>query len=119
MGFQDIQEVQCTGDTLSTNVDILSMVLYRESDDRVIAYANIGKGECSTSQTLVACEIYASDSRKSKLKALIVDLTEGQSRTFGCNVSTIASGGRLKTLSWVIAVHRASKYLAGMGWGEG
>lgn len=111
-GEPSILELQCTGDRLPANTDVLSMVLYepRHHSNKIIAYVNVGKRECSTSESFVSCETDISGSRSVKLKTLILDLNEGLSRSYGCNVSVLETGGNLQIISWSAVVHRVSKY---------
>lgn len=109
-GFTAIQSVECTGATLPGDWDLLSMVLYRVSSSELLAIANLRKRSCSTSQTFIACHIDESDSRGSKIKALISDLTEGQSRAYGCNLTSLSSAGQSSIVSWSLVVTRPSKY---------
>lgn len=108
-GIDDVYEVICTGHELPPGTDLLTLVLHTKKDDRVLAYFNMAKRECSTSENFVACEIDAEDSKRSRLKALIVDLKVGESRAFGCNVSAFGSGGRLQVLSWTLVLHNPSE----------
>ena len=109
-GFTAIQSVECTGATLPGDSDLLSMVLYQVSNSELLAIANLRKRSCSTSQTFIACHIDESDSRRSKIKALISDLTEGQSRAYGCNLTSLSSVGQSSIVSWSLVVTRPSKY---------
>ena len=102
--------MECTGATLPADTDLLSMVLYQVSSAKLLAIANLRKRSCSTSQTFIACHIDESDSRRSKIKALISDLTEGQSRAYGCNLTSLNSAGQSSIVSWSLVVTRSSKY---------
>lgn len=101
--------MECTGNTLSPDTDVLSMALYRINNDNILAFVNLRKHECFTSESFILCEIDATDSRKSKLKALVLDLNETEKRSYGCNMSTIASGGRQKFVSLNVTVEKSSK----------
>lgn len=108
-GFHDLQEIQCSGENLPQDSDLMAMVLYEAISNNILAVANLRKMECSTSSKYVACQLDGTDTRKSKLKALVDDLDEGQSRVYGCNVSAFASGIRMEALSWSITVHHISE----------
>ena len=108
-GFQDIQEVACTGAALPSDHNLLSMSLYRTDTEQVYAYANMASRECSTSENFVACDLDKANGKSSVLKALVVDLAEGQSRVYGCNLTSLMSGGRVASTSWSLVVTRPSK----------
>ena len=106
-GFHDLQEVECSAESLPPDSDVMSMVLFHDDLDKtVLAAVNLKKEECSTAEKFVSCEIVPSDCRRSKLKALVDDLAEGQSRVYGCNVSALISGVRMQTFSWSVTVRR-------------
>ncbi|KAK7490325.1 hypothetical protein BaRGS_00018486, partial [Batillaria attramentaria] len=105
-GFPDITQVECSGETLPADHDLFSIALYQVSDNRVLAFVNLRKRECSTSHSYVACHIDDADSRKSKLRALVADLNEGESRAYGCNLTSLGSGGQAKLISWSLVVTR-------------
>ena len=89
----------------------MTMVLYAADSTGILAAANLRKQECSTSKSYVACLIDATDTRKSKLKVLVDDLVEGESRVYGCNVSAFVSGSRVQLYSWSITIYRISKFI--------
>ena len=107
-GIHELQEIQCSGENLPPDSDLMTMVLYEARSNKVLAAANLKNQECSTSSSYIACHL-DTDSRKSKLKALVDDLAEGQSRVYGCNVSVFVSGFRAQLFSWSISVKRISK----------
>ncbi|KAK7105433.1 hypothetical protein V1264_016812 [Littorina saxatilis] len=108
-GFHNLHEMQCSGENLSQDSDLMTMVLYEVKSSKVLAAANLRKQECSTSSSYIACHLDATDTRKSKLKALVDDLAEGQSRVYGCNVSAFMDGTRVKLFTWFITVRHISK----------
>ena len=118
-GFHDIQQIQCSGEALPPDSDLFFMVLYQVTDNsdggiKTLGQLNVNKRECSTSEDYVSCDIVESESRRSRLKALVADLAEGQSRVYGCNVSALMSGVRMQTFSWSVTVRRTiSKYMCG------
>ena len=109
-GLHSLQELQCTGTTLSADSDLVYMVLFKQSSKDVLAFVNPRKGECSTSEEYVSCAVDDADTRKSTLRALISDVNEGESRAYGCNVTAIVSGGLLKTISWSLTVRHPREY---------
>ena len=86
------------------------MVLYEKQSDRVLSLADLSKKQCSTASDYVSCQIDATDSKKSLLKVLVVDIAEGQSRAYGCNASILTSGGRFQVVSWSVVVRHQSEY---------
>ncbi|KAK7105434.1 hypothetical protein V1264_016813 [Littorina saxatilis] len=109
-GFYNLQEIQCSGENLPPDSDLLGIVLYSVKPSLLLAAANLRKQECSTSSSYIACHLDTADTRKSKVKALVDDLTEGQSRVFGCNISAFVDGTRMTSFSWFITVHHISEY---------
>ena len=108
-GVSSVQELQCSGDTLPSDADLMSIVLYQRANHHVMSILNLRKRQCSTSGDYVSCVINESDSRKSVVKALVYDLPEGQSRAYGCNVSVLTSKGRFEAVSWSVTAHHQSK----------
>lgn len=108
-GAGGVQELRCTGETLPGDADLMSIVLYRGWDHRVMSILNLRKRQCSTAGDYVSCLINEGDSRKSAVKALVSDLLEGQSRSYGCNVSVLTSKGRFEAVSWSVTALRRSK----------
>lgn len=85
------------------------MILYTLPQDAVVAFVNLRKQECYTSESFVSCDIDNSDSRRSNLKTLVADLAEGQTRVFGCNLTAVAARGRMLSYSWKLSVYQPSK----------
>ena len=105
--------MECTGAALPSDHNLLSVSLYRKDTDQVYAYANMASRQCSTSESFVACDIDEANGRRSVLKVLVVDLSEGQSRVYGCNLTSLMSGGRIALTSWSLVVTRPSKSQCG------
>ncbi|KAL8563675.1 hypothetical protein ACOMHN_035409 [Nucella lapillus] len=106
-GFPGIQSVECSGRTLPSDSDLLSMVLFQRSRSQPLAIVNLRKKSCTTSNIFVACHLDDSDSRRSVVRALVSDLLEGQSRVYGCNVTSLVSNvGQVRLLSWSLLVRR-------------
>ena len=113
-GFTDIQEIQCLGDSLPPESDVILMLLYQAVDNKIIATMNMKKRECSTLEEYTSCDMVDSDPSKSRLRALITDIAEGQSRVYGCNISVLISGIRMESFSWTITLRHISKWLVGI-----
>lgn len=110
-GFTDIQEIQCLGDSLPPESDVILMLLYQAVDNKIIATMNMKKRECSTLEEYTSCDMVDSDPSKSRLRALITDIAEGQSRVYGCNISVLISGIRMESFSWTITLRHISKWV--------
>ncbi|KAK7490332.1 hypothetical protein BaRGS_00018493 [Batillaria attramentaria] len=107
-GNDRIQEVSCSGEALATHTGLLSVILYTVKDERIVASANFATRECLTTHVFASCTVEESDSRKTRVTALVVDLTAGERRLFGCNVTTFTSVGKAHTVTWTVVVRRPS-----------
>ena len=108
-GFSSLQEVECWAGHLETEVKLVSLKLYTISDNSVLAYLNTVTNECITHGAYSSCFIDIAASRKSRLKVLVADLKEGESRSYGCKASSFRSGEEPKTDTWSISVKRFSE----------
>ena len=109
-GFPSLQEVECWAGVLEAEVKLLSLRLFRESDTFVLSSLNILTNNCVTFGDYSSCVIDSSDTHKSRLSVLIVDLEEGENRRYGCLASTISAIGQPETDTWSVLVSRKSKY---------
>ena len=108
-GFSSLQEVECWGGHLKTEVKLVSLKLYTISDNSVLAYLNTLTHECITHGAYSSCSIDTVTSRRSRLKVLVADLAEGESRGYGCKASSFRSGEEPKTDTWSIVIRRISE----------
>ena len=108
-GFPSLQEVECRAGHLEGGVKVLSLKLYAVGDDSVLAYLNTYSNECITHGEYSSCFIDVTDSRHSRLKVLLADLEEGESRGYGCKASIFRSGEEARTSTWSIIVTRNSE----------
>ncbi|PVD27410.1 hypothetical protein C0Q70_12568 [Pomacea canaliculata] len=104
LGSHDIQEVECSGAALPTDVDLVTMVLHSPPSDRALAYVNLQTRHCSTSEMFVSCVMDDRDSRQTKLRALVTNLPQGAARMYGCNVTAVKDGWKVKAFSWSLTV---------------
>lgn len=106
-----MQEIECSGSGLDAGkaVGLLSTILYRAGDGQVVASANFATRSCLTTDTFSSCVIDGSDSRRTGVRALVLDLREEESRRFGCNVTAFSSVGKAVAFSWIISVSRPSE----------
>ena len=109
-GFPSLQEVECWAGFLEAEVRLLSLRLFRESDKFVLASLNILTNNCVTFGDYSSCMIDSSDTHNSRVRVLVFDLEEGESRRYGCLASTINAIGQPETDTWSILVRRKSKY---------
>ena len=101
-----MQEVECTGGELKPEVDVMSLSLFRTADKFVLATLNAFKDSCFTHTDFSSCYIDQNDSRKSRLRILVSDLEEGESREYGCRANIINTRGETASSDWSILVSR-------------
>ena len=107
--FKDIvsiQEIICEGEGLSPEVKLLSLKLYRLTEEHVQASLNIYANTCLTYTEYSSCHVDSVDTHKSRVKVLVYDLEEGQSRRYGCKATIVRSEGDASELNWSIVVQR-------------
>jgi hypothetical protein len=110
-GFSMLKEVECSGATLSQEVELLtSLTLFRPSDNTVYAYVNTVKQECKTCYEYSSCTTADGDYKQSTVKVLLADLEEGETTIVSCNVSVLQGVGHgPKLITWTLPVYRESK----------
>ena len=108
-GFQNVQEVECNGETLDSDTSLLYMVLYSPSNGQLIASVNVATGECLTAGRFSSCLISKDNFRQTKLRTLLVDMRPGESRGFGCNITGVEPGGTTRIVSRVLVVRKSSE----------
>lgn len=108
-GIPSLQEVECSGATLKPEVKLLSLQLHRLSDNTALAFLNTYTNNCMTFGDYSSCFIDPDVAHRSRLRILVFDLDEGESRDYGCTVNTMDSYGNPKTSNWKIAVTRESE----------
>lgn len=101
----------CAGDNFKADDKLLSMTLFTMSDDKVVASVNLADKSCMTSGAFSSCTVDDRDLSKTRLRTLVPDLQEGETRPYGCNVTVFVAGGRINIKSWSVSVRRLSKYL--------
>ena len=109
-GIASLQEVECTGRSLKPEVKLLALQMFKFPENMPLASLNIFSNTCVTLGDFASCEISNVDTHRSKLRILVFDLEEGESRQFKCTANTLNSFGTSKTFSWQIRVTRVSKY---------
>ena len=108
-GTEVIQEVECWGAPLKTDVKLVSLQLFKLPESTVLASLNVLTKSCMTYGEYVSCAINPNDSHKSRLKLLVHDLREGERREYGCTANTINPQGNSVYKNWKILVTRKSK----------
>ena len=119
-GLPRVQEVECSGRPLEPGSSVSSMVLYDQRDqggERILASVNTLTGECTTGGAFSACLLHggpagagglgrggAGDSRLTRLRTLVLDLAPGDSRKYGCEVTSLRSGERSRISTWSLTV---------------
>ena len=111
LGFPSLQEVECSGGSLAAEVDLLSLTLFKMSENSILAVANPLKNTCMTFGEFSSCDISASNTRKSVVRTLVVDLKEGETTVLGCNVTGFLKTGHPRVYSWSLPVYRERKCL--------
>ena len=110
--FKDIpslKEVECWGANLNPDVKLLSLKLYQVTDNSVLASLNVITNSCVTFGDFSSCAIDTVDTHKSRLRVLVADLQEGETRHFGCKANTLKPLGDSETLTWTLSVTRKSE----------
>ena len=108
-GIPSLQEVECSGGGLKPEVTLLSLQMHRLSDSQTLASLNVFLKTCVTVSSYSSCAIDSGDTHRSRLRVLVDDLAEGESRGYGCTVNTVQSVGNPVTLNWTIHIRRDSK----------
>ena len=109
-GFPSLQEVECSGRSLGPEVKLLSLIMIRLADNKVIASLNVFSNTCVTLGDFSSCVVDTVNTHRSKLRILVFDLEEGESRKYGCKVHTVDSFGNPTTSTWTRFVQRNSKH---------
>ena len=114
LGFPSLQEVECSGGSLKAEVDLMSLKLFRITDNTVLAITNPVKNTCKTFSEYTSCSLNMGDTRKSLVRTLVTDLEEGETTRLGCNVTAFHEDGHAQMYSWSISVYRKRKCWDGL-----
>jgi hypothetical protein len=109
-GIPSIQEVQCWGQGLKPEVKLMSLKLYRSTDNFVLATLNVFTSTCQTYSDYSSCVVDTANTHRSLLKVLVYDLEEGESRKYGCKLTVLDSAGDAEDLNWYIVITRTRKF---------
>ena len=109
-GIPSLQEVECSGQNLSQNVErLISISLFSVLTDKMFVYLDAYDKSCKTFENYSSCDVHDSDTKLSSVKTLITDLIAGENMEIGCNVSTFEGMRHYKKYSWSVLVVRTSK----------
>lgn len=108
-GISSIQEIECGGGNLEAEMIIMSLTIFILPANAILAHVSPFKGDCVTFSEFSSCVIDTGDTRRSKLRVLVPDLDEGETRKYGCNCTTLGSFGKTDTFTWSVLVWRNSK----------
>lgn len=110
-GIPSLLEVECrwAGD-MDREMKLWALSVFRFTDNIVLARVNPIADQCVTLEEFSSCFIDQGDTGKSRVKILVSDLDEGESRKFGCNATGLKLSGHTQTQSWSLLVTRQSKY---------
>ena len=112
--FKDIpqlQEVECLPAVKETDVKLLSVSLYSMPGKSVLVLLNVLTNSCLTHGEFSSCVMDSRDWREWKVRVLVADLEEGESRTFGCEVTAFTSRGKTRTSTASLLVTHHSKLM--------
>lgn len=111
LGIPSIQEVECWGGYLEAEVKVFSLTLFKMSDSTMLSHVNPFTGECITSIEFSSCHVDSGNTRNSRLRILVTDLDEEDSKHYGCNVTSFKSVGETpRTVTWSLTVKRSSEF---------
>lgn len=108
-GISSVLEVVCSGRTLKMNSDLLTITLHASMDNDVIASLNLRKLKCQSSYLFTSCHMDESDSRKTLLRVLVLDLADGERRRLSCTVG-FETAGWIHSEKWSLDIQRNSKF---------
>ena len=103
-GIQSLQEVECSGRTLTRAVDTLSLSLFKMSEKTPLVTVKTYKNTCHTFTDYASCQIDTGDPKKSLARVLVSDLRVGQTAVFGCTVTVLYGIGHSQVYNWSIPV---------------
>ncbi|KAK7488929.1 hypothetical protein BaRGS_00019886, partial [Batillaria attramentaria] len=103
-GIESLQEVECWGGALGAEVTLYSLKIFTIPGQEVVAFAQPFTNNCVTFAEFSSCSIDTSDTRKSRVRVLVPDLEDGESRTYGCNATSFKSFDHYKFSTWSLVV---------------
>ena len=109
-GISSIQEVECWGGNINSDVKLMSLQMYKLPESTVLASLNVYTNNCMTFGDYSSCVIHPSDIHRSRIRILVHDLEEGESREYGCSANTLNSLGNSVIRTWKLRIIRASTW---------
>ncbi|XP_025101743.1 uncharacterized protein LOC112568586 isoform X29 [Pomacea canaliculata] len=91
---------------MDREMKLWALSVFRFTDNIVLARVNPIADQCVTLEEFSSCFIDQGDTGKSRVKILVSDLDEGESRKFGCNATGLKLSGHTQTQSWSLLVTR-------------
>jgi hypothetical protein len=88
-----LQELECSGNTLSADVKLLSLKLVTLPEATLLASLNLYTDTCLTFTEYSSCTNSSDNTHRSRLRLLVHDLSEGDSNEYGCTANTMNSVG--------------------------
>lgn len=116
--IHSLQEVECSGDYLNSEVKLISLQLFKLPQTTVLASLNVYTNNCMTYGDYASCVIHPTSVHESRLRILVHDLEEGESREYGCTANTINPQGNSIFKNWKIILKRTSKSGSGLMFGS-
>lgn len=108
-GIPSLQELECSGGNLKAEVKLLSLRLFKSTNRSIMAHVNPFTNECITFEEFSSCAIDTTDTRRTKLRMLVSDLQEEESRVYGCTANVFETLGDTQTLQWFITIKLPSE----------
>ena len=108
-GISSIQEVECWGAGLKPEMKLMSLKLFKTQDSSVLASLNVFSSTCLTYADFSSCFVDSLDTHKSRLRVLVYDLEEGESREYGCTALALRTTGDASEFTWSVLVTHKSK----------
>ena len=109
-GIPSIKEVLCLGHGVNPELKLMSINMYTNSEQSLLASLNVFTNTCMTYTAYSSCFVDNTGGHESKVKVLVTDLEEGESRKFGCMLTVLDSKGYASDLKRSFIVARKSKY---------
>ena len=110
-GFYNLQEVECFGDNVDAGLTLTSLRLVKLPEKEIIAVLRTDTKTCLTYNDYSSCTIDSQSTRRSRLRVLVYDLKEGESREYGCTANTVDSLGGAVPKNWNIVISLRCEYI--------
>lgn len=108
-GITSIQEVDCWGGRLNSDVKLISLQIFKLPESTLLASLNVYTNNCMTYGDFSSCVIDQTDIHKSRVRVLVHDLEEGEHREYGCTATTVTPQGSAVVTNWKMVVRRVGE----------